>query len=106
MSYTPTILAQVLNFANRLQFHKDESIFFENPNNRKQNLKIKSFFGRNRIEMQLWTAMIVYLLIWMIHEQFKYKGTKTELMRLTIRKLTVNIRLEDLLRPPNLQTRR
>lgn len=69
----------------------------------KQNLKIKRFFGRSRnaIEVQLWTAMIVYLLMWMIKKDFKYKGSITQLIRLISQKLTINIRMGDLLRPHN-----
>ena len=72
----------------------------------KQNLKIKRFFGRKRnsVETQLWVAMIVYLLIWMIKKQFKYKGSKTELIRLISMKLTVNINMANMLSPPNNNT--
>ena len=68
----------------------------------KQNLKIKRFMGRskNAIEIQLWVAMIVYLLLHMIKNLFKYKGTPLELIRLISSKLLTNTKMADMLSPP------
>ena len=40
----------------------------------------------------------------MIKKQFKYKGSKTELIRLISMKLTVNINMANMLSPPNNNT--
>ena len=50
----------------------------------KQNLKIKSFLGtsKNAVFTQIWIAMIVYLLIWYIKFQSKYKHSMLHLTRI------------------------
>ena len=68
----------------------------------KQNLKIKRFFGRskNAIECQLWVAMIVYLLIYMLRKNMSYQGTNLTLIRLISAKLLSNIIIARALSPP------
>ena len=72
----------------------------------KQNLKIKKFFGRNQnaIEIQLWIAMIVYLILWIIKKSFNYNGTNLKLIRIISTHLMENIGMTHLLNPyPKIQ---
>jgi hypothetical protein len=50
----------------------------------KQNLKIKSFLGtsKNAVFSQIWIALIVYLLIWYIKYQTRYKHSMLNLTRI------------------------
>ncbi len=68
----------------------------------KQNLKIKRFYGRNKnaIECQLWVAMIVYLLIYMLKKNHSYKGSNLTLIRLISAKLFSNVTIAHALSPP------
>ena len=69
----------------------------------KQNLKIKRFYGRNKnaIECQLWVAMIVYLLIYMLKINLSYSGTNLTLIRLISAKLFSNVIIANALSPPD-----
>lgn len=68
----------------------------------KQNLKIKRFLGRNKnaIEIQLWVAMIVYLILQMIKNDFKFNGSILDLIRLISLKLLCHVGMADMLSPP------
>jgi len=68
----------------------------------KQNLKIKRFLGRNQnaIETQLWVAMIVYLILYMLKRNFSYSGSYLALIRIISAKLLVNEILANVLSPP------
>jgi len=65
----------------------------------KQNLKIKTFLGtsRNAVMMQIWIAMIVYLLIWYVAKQSKHIKGILELTRILREMLFENISIIDLL---------
>jgi putative transposase len=70
----------------------------------KQNLKIKRFLGRNQnaIEIQLWVALIVYLILHMIKRNFKFNGSILKLIRLINLKLLCHVGMADMLSPPKL----
>jgi hypothetical protein len=65
----------------------------------KQNLKIKTFLGtsKNAVMMQIWIAMIVYLLIWYIAKQTRRIKGVLELTRILREMLFDNISIIDLL---------
>lgn len=65
----------------------------------KQNLKIKTFLGtsKNAVMMQIWIAMIVYLLIWYISRNAKKIRGVLELTRILREMLFENISIIDLL---------
>jgi IS4 transposase len=65
----------------------------------KQNLKIKTFLGtsKNAVMMQIWIAMIVYLLIWYIAKQAKKIKGVLELTRIFREMLFENMSIIDLL---------
>lgn len=65
----------------------------------KQNLKIKTFLGtsKNAVMMQIWIAMIVYLLIWYISKNAKKIRGVLELTRILREMLFENISIVDLL---------
>ncbi|MBU2213279.1 IS4 family transposase [Patescibacteria group bacterium] len=47
----------------------------------KQNLVIKTFLGtsENAVQIQVWVAMISYLLVWWVKHQTKFEGSMTQL---------------------------
>ena len=65
----------------------------------KQNLKIKTFLGtsKNAVMMQIWVAMIVYLLIWYISKNAKKIRGVLELTRILREMLFESISIVDLL---------
>ena len=65
----------------------------------KQNLKIKTFLGtsKNAVMIQIWVAMIYYLLLAYIKHQTKYSGSYLELHRLFKEALFDAITVIDLL---------
>ena len=48
----------------------------------KQNLKVKSFFGTsaNAVKIQIWIAMIVYLILAIIKERYRLKSSLSQLL--------------------------
>lgn len=64
----------------------------------KQNLKIKTFLGisKNAVMMQIWVAMIVYLLIWYISKNAKKIRGVLELTRILREMLFESISIIDL----------
>ena len=70
----------------------------------KQNLKIKTFYGttENAVLIQIWTALIYYLLVAFIRFMNKCKHTMLKITRLIKEQLFSDIWLDDLLNPkPN-----
>ena len=65
----------------------------------KQNLKIKSFIGtsKNAVMIQIWVAMIYYLLLAYIKHQTKFTGSLLELSRLVKEALFDKITIIELL---------
>lgn len=65
----------------------------------KQNLKIKTFFGtsKNAVMTQIWTAMIIYLLLAYIKHQVKFSRSLLELTRIIKESLFEKIHLIDIL---------
>lgn len=87
---------EALNIAKIYKARWDIELFFKWI---KQNLKIKTFLGtsKNAVMMQIWIAMIVYLLIWYIARQArKIKGV-LELTRILREMLFENMSIVDLL---------
>jgi putative transposase len=69
----------------------------------KQNLKIKKFFGRSRnaVECQLWVALIIFLLLYIMATSSSFKTSILKLLRLISANLLSNINLCELANPPN-----
>ena len=60
--------------------------------------------NKNAIEIQLWVAMIVYLILFLIKNMSKFSGKYIELIRLIRAKLTERVILYDLLNPDIVNT--
>jgi hypothetical protein len=68
----------------------------------KQNLKIKTFWGtsRNAVLTQIWVALIVYLLIWIMKMKNMVDYSLQRIRQILKTTLLDKIALESLLRPP------
>jgi len=66
----------------------------------KQHLKIKTFFGtsKNAVMIQIWVAMIYYLLLSWIKVQTKFKGSLLDLSRMIGEILLQNVPIINIIR--------
>jgi transposase len=73
----------------------DIELFFKRI---RQNLKIKTFFGtsENAVMVQVWIAMIYYLLIMYIKKQMKIVGSPLKLTRMIAETLMDRVHLIDI----------
>ena len=71
----------------------------------KQNLKIKTFFGtsENAVWSQIWIALILYLLIWMIKNIYALEVSMQRILQILKTTLFDRCHISDLFKPPPLQ---
>jgi hypothetical protein len=71
----------------------------------KQNLKIKTFFGtsRNAVWSQIWIALILYLLIWMVKNLHAIEASMQRILQVLKTTLFDRCHISTLFKPPPLQ---
>jgi hypothetical protein len=68
----------------------------------KQNLKIKTFFGtsRNAVWSQIWIAMILYLLMWIVKHLYAIQESMQRILQVLKTTLFDRCHIESLFKPP------